>query len=395
MQKSKRLNRYSGIFPVLIWTIVFVLPFLFRLIAASNDPQKGSIQNIFFSFLTLIGIFYLHTYVLYPIKEKKHGYWYYSLLLLACFSLFFIAQSYLWPDPKIMRMSGFEKTHMRGWRNRHPSDSGYMPMYGPGYRYKPDSGYMHMPDHEFMRRREGRMPKGILNPGLFFSVFPFFLVIFGSYGYRLYIDKITQNNVIKELETVHLKTELDFLRSQISPHFMFNLMNTLVSMARKKSELMEPSLISLSQLMRYMLYDSDGDRISLDKEIEYLKNYINLQLLRFGDSLRLNLFLSGSFEGYRIEPMLLIPFVENAFKHGTAMIDEPIIDVAINVDEDKRTLHLMVMNNISKGETVKDKNSGIGLTNVRRRLELLYPENHHISIEQRDNAFVVNLEINL
>jgi LytS/YehU family sensor histidine kinase len=254
---------------------------------------------------------------------------------------------------------------------------------------------MRMSDQEFTRRREKRMAGGILNPGLFFSVFPFFLVIFGSYGYRLYIDKITQNNFIKELETVHLKTELDFLRSQISPHFMFNLMNTLVSMARKKSELMEPSLISLSQLMRYMLYDSDGDRISLDKEIEYLKNYINLQLLRFGDSLRLNLFLSGGFEGYHIEPMLLIPFVENAFKHGTAMTEDPIMDVAINVDEETRTLKLMVVNNISKRETVKDKNSGIGLTNVRRRLELLYPENHHISIEQRDSTFIVNLEINL
>ncbi|MDN5286142.1 MAG: Histidine kinase [Mucilaginibacter sp.] len=363
--------------------------------AASNDPQKGSIHNIFFSFLALIGIFYLHTYVVYPIKEKKHGSWYYSLLLLACFLLFFVSQNYLWPDPRSMHMPGPGRMHMRGEENGFMPDSGFRRMHGPEGRFMPDSAYMRMSEPEFMRRREERMPRGILNPGLFFSVFPFFLVIFGSYGYRLYIDKIIQNNFIKELETVHLKTELDFLRSQISPHFMFNLMNTLVSMARKKSELMEPSLISLSQLMRYMLYDSDGDRISLDKEIEYLKNYINLQLLRFGDSLRLNLFLSGSFEGYHIEPMLLIPFVENAFKHGIAMIEDPIIDVAINVDENTRTLKLMVMNNISKGETVKDKNSGIGLTNVRRRLELLYPENHHISIEQRDSAFIVNLEINL
>jgi hypothetical protein len=395
MQKPKPLNRYSGLFPVLIWTIVFVLPFLFRLLAASNDPPKGSIQNIFFSFLALIGIFYLHTYVVYPVKEKKHGNWYYSLLLLACFLLFFISQTYLWPDPRSIHMAGPGRMHMLGQGDGFMPDSGFMRRYGPENRFMPDSVNLGMSDQEIMRRREVRMPRGILNPGLLFSVFPFFLVIFGSYGYRLYIDKIIQNNFIKELETIHLETELDFLRSQISPHFMFNLMNTLVSMARKKSELMEPSLISLSQLMRYMLYDSDGDRIGLDKEIEYLKNYINLQLLRFGDSLRLNLFLSASFEGYDIEPMLLIPFVENAFKHGIAMIEDPIIDVAIEIDENKRTLKLMVMNNIGKEETVKDSNSGIGLTNVRRRLELLYPENHHISIERRDSTFIVNLEIKL
>jgi two-component system LytT family sensor kinase len=379
MQKPKYVNKYSGIFPVLIWTIVFVLPFLFRLIAASNEPQKGSIQNIFFSFLAMTGIFYLHTYIIYPVKEKKHGNWYYSLLLVACFLLFFVSQNYLWPDPRSM--------HRPGSGNMFRPDRGDMRM--------PDAGNIDRADPEIMRRREERMRRGWLNPGLFFSVFPFFLVIFGSYGYRLYIDKIRQNNFINELETIHLKTELDFLRSQISPHFMFNLMNTLVSMARKKSELMEPSLISLSQLMRYMLYDSDGDQISLDKEIEYLKNYINLQLLRFGDNLRLNLFVSGNFEGYHIEPMLLIPFVENSFKHGAAMIGEPIIDVAINMDENKRTLKLMVMNNISREEAVTDKNSGIGLTNVRRRLALLYPGNHSILIEKSDTTFIVNLEINL
>jgi LytS/YehU family sensor histidine kinase len=229
----------------------------------------------------------------------------------------------------------------------------------------------------------------------FFTIFPFVLVIGGSFCYRFYLDKLRQNDFIKELETVQLKTELDFLRSQISPHFMFNLMNTLVSMARKKSDLMEPSLINLSQLMRYMLYDSDGNQISLEEEIEYLKSYINLQLLRFGDDLQFNLFLSGHFEGFSIEPMLLIPFVENAFKHGIGTIKEPIIDVAINMNEKKRTLHLMVVNSASTVEYINDKGSGIGLANVRRRLELLYPGNHHISIEHKAPLFTVNLEISL
>jgi LytS/YehU family sensor histidine kinase len=225
---------------------------------------------------------------------------------------------------------------------------------------------------------------GRFNPARIALIFPFILVIFCSYCYRLYIDKIRQNDLIKEMETNHLKTELDFLRSQVSPHFMFNLMNTLVSMARKKSEMMEPSLISLSQLMRYMLYDSSGDKISLANEIEYLKSYINLQLLRFGDTVRFNLFVSGSPEFFKIEPMLLIPFVENAFKHGAVGVQEPMIEVALTINANTHSLTLLVSNNVNNELKEKEAASGIGLANVMRRLELLYPGKHHICIKEKE-----------
>src|SRR5205085_7019396 len=112
-----------------------------------------------------------------------------------------------------------------------------------------------------------------------------------------------------------LKSELSFLRSQISPHFMFNVINNIVALARKKSDLVEPSLIQLSQLMRYFLYDSNAEKVPLEKEVKYLENYIALQQQRIGNNI-IKLNISGVHGGYEIEPMLLIPFVENAFKHG-------------------------------------------------------------------------------
>jgi|SRR6185437_7989798 len=348
MLKLKSLKKPNDLIPILIWTAVFTLPFVSRIILVTNDQRNGSVQHIFYSFLVLIGLFYLHTYVIYPVRDKKNGKWYYSLILLACVAVFFILQ-------------------MLFAREISP----------------------------LSRQRGLLYLNSKLNPVRIFSIFPFIFVIFLSYCYRLYIDKIRQNSLMKELETVHLKTELDFLRSQISPHFMFNLMNTLVSMARKKSELMEPSLISLSQMMRYMLYDSDGAQISLDKEIEYLKNYVNLQLLRFGDDIRFNLFLSGNFEGYKMEPMLLIPFVENAFKHGVGTIKEPLIDVSVDMDDKKHVLRMMVMNSINEKMDISDKGSGIGLSNVYRRLELLYPDKHSITVTQKAELFIVNLEISL
>src|SRR3569833_27310 len=140
--------------------------------------------------------------------------------------------------------------------------------------------------------------------------------------------------------------------------------------------------------MRYMLYDSSGDKISLSSEIEYLKNYINLQLLRFGDSVRFNLFVSGNPENYKIEPMLLIPFVENAFKHGTS-VDDPMIEVAIVVDNEENSHNLMVSNYVGGDLINIYEGSGIWLFNVLRRLELFYPVNHHILLDELDVLYSV------
>src|ERR1700749_39736 len=118
-------------------------------------------------------------------------------------------------------------------------------------------------------------------------------------------------------ENTHLRTELSFLRSQINPHFLFNILNSLTSLARKKSDQLEPSIISLSQLMRYMLYDSSDNKVPLAKEMEYLESYINLQKLRFGADLKVDVTFSINNDDCLVEPMLFIPMVENAFKYGT------------------------------------------------------------------------------
>jgi len=176
---------------------------------------------------------------------------------------------------------------------------------------------------------------------------------------------------------------------------MFNVLNNLVALARKKSDKLEPSLINLSQLMRYMLYESDDNRVFLSKEVDYLKSYINLQMLRYGSNVKINLQTNGDLDMYTIEPMLLIPFVENAFKHGIGMIGNPVINILVSVDNDKNELHFEVDNIISPQDVSKDSNSGIGIVNVRRRLAILYPGKHRLDIINEQNTFTVNLYITL
>ncbi|HUQ96149.1 MAG TPA: histidine kinase, partial [Chitinophagaceae bacterium] len=214
---------------------------------------------------------------------------------------------------------------------------------------------------------------GYLFPCLFFLVISASLAMFQD---RAKIERLT-----KERETENLKTELLFLRSQVSPHFLFNVLNNMVALARKSSDQLEPSLIKLASLLRYMLYEAAEEKVPLEKEVDYLKSYIDLQTQRFRKNMTVNLEIKPFDAPYEIEPMLLIPFVENAFKHGVTLEPEATIDIELSTT--KGLLQLLVRNRfIEEDAAVKDKASGIGLTNVMRRLNLLYKDHHTLLINK-------------
>ena len=231
------------------------------------------------------------------------------------------------------------------------------------------------------------------NGHVLFNLFFFLFILAGSTAYRMIIDRSNADRIGREKENENLKTELSLLRSQASPHFMFNVLNNMVALARKKSDLLEPSLLKFSSLMRYMLYEADEDKVPLEKEIEYLQSYIDLQQQRFGKNVQINVDLKTPDINYEIEPMLLIPFVENAFKHGTGLIEGAMINVQLKVEHSKLYFNVKNKYNAASAE-VKDKTSGIGLTNVKRRLNLLYGNKHSLVINQKDNWFTISLQLN-
>jgi len=222
----------------------------------------------------------------------------------------------------------------------------------------------------------------------------FVFLVIASSAFRVISDRVEESQRIKERETETLKTELSFLRSQISPHFIFNVLNGMVSLARKKSDALEPSLIKLSQLMRYMLYETDENKVPLEKEVEYLRSYIDLQQQRFGRKVTINTGLELNENTYSIEPMLLVPFVENAFKHGTGLVTDATIDIYLRVTNG--VLEFSVRNRfVEDAAAIKDKTSGIGLGNVQRRLNLLYDQNYSLLITKKEGWFTVLLHLNL
>jgi two-component system, LytTR family, sensor kinase len=240
-------------------------------------------------------------------------------------------------------------------------------------------------------------PKEGEKPGLhreyFFVIFPYLFIWAISTVYWFVTDKISTEQLMKERENENLKTELSFLRSQVSPHFLFNVLNNMVAMARLKSDQLEPSLIRLSGLMRYMLYESDETSVTLHREIEYVNSYIELQKIRYAKSLCIKVNMDSG-DNQLIEPMLLIPFIENAFKHGTGTIDEPVIDIYLKISEGLIDFRVKNKFNPSNDE-IKDRTSGIGLQNVIRRLNLLYDQKHILSINKENGWYSTSLQIKL
>ena len=225
------------------------------------------------------------------------------------------------------------------------------------------------------------------------SIFIFVFILACSTAFKTIRDKLVQDQLEKQKETEHLKTELSLLRSQASPHFMFNVLNNMVALARKQSEELEPSLIKFSSLMRYMLYETDEEKVSLDSEAEYLQSYIDLQQQRLSKKVIVTVNLCKPDKMYEIDPMLLIPFVENAFKHGTGFIENPHIDIELKANNN--ILYFRVSNKYDPAsQQVKDKASGIGLANVRRRLDLLHRGKYTLDITKENSLFAVTLQIN-
>jgi two-component system LytT family sensor kinase len=329
---------------VVCWLLVFTLPFLLR--PSFDEGPKHKVEEkipqiitiIIVSRLIWIGLFYLNANLLVPEIIYKKRFRMYVGILIVTFTALFLMDRLMF--------------------------------------------YLFMPD--------------ITYKAINFFAFNFFPVLFiltASTVYRMINDRTKAEKLQKETQYENLKTELSLLRSQVSPHFMFNILNNMVALGRKNSSLLEPSLIKLSLLLRYMLYETQ-EKVSLHKEIEYLQSYIDLQQQRFGAKLLVS-FSKDDVDGdYEIEPMLLIPFVENAFKHGTGMIENAQIMIDLKVE--KGLLSFQVRNRFNENSAeIKDNTSGIGLANVQRRLKLLYDSNHSLLITKKQDWFIVSLQIQL
>lgn len=240
--------------------------------------------------------------------------------------------------------------------------------------------------------------RGPKHPPTFFSLKKVMIAINGVLIFaigtiiKIYIEWNKNEIMKKNIEAQKSSSELHFLKNQISPHFLFNSLNSIYSLTNKKSNDAPEAVITLSELLRYMLYQTDQDFVSLASEMEYIQNYLKLQRLRIANNESVTLNIHGNINNQKIRPLLLISFIENAFKYGTDFKGHTKVKIEIYVKDDE--LQFSCINLI--GSRKNDKNSsGIGLKNTKERLNLLYNDKHWLSVEEVNNEFVVSLTLKL
>ncbi|MEM0994837.1 MAG: histidine kinase [Bacteroidota bacterium] len=343
---------YNILGQTLFWVLTWMFV-TFMLLNAWEDPQRY-FSRIWISFLGIAIVVTVNLQYLLPkffFSQQRTAFVLLGILLIVAITLFFYWDSFPWVE----------------WLNE--KTRGGRPSKNTGRRYY--SGFRWL--NRFM---------------------PFLIALLGSTLFEIASYVSRKEKEVVQSQKEKLETEIKFLRSQINPHFLFNALNNIYTLTLIQSKSAPENLLRLSDMLRYMLYDGEAKKVPLQKEIIYLKNYINLQQLKDSEGLNVTFELDESQPNLMVPPLLLIPFVENAFKHSQ-IEDQAEGWITIVLETTIDQLNFKVENSIPATDFKKDKVGGIGLENVKRRLALLYPNQHSLEIRSVNQVFTVELRLDL
>ncbi|MGA3014302.1 MAG: sensor histidine kinase [Bacteroidales bacterium] len=334
------------------WVIFLTLPYIFR---PRIGPEFAVNEQIIFSLrlvsfnLFLIFVFYFHGYWMIPqLVLKKKWLIYIGLQILILVSFVFFRELLFMMSP---------------------------------------------PEHEpFQMIHVPKLDFELFKPARGNSIFLYIVIVIISGGVRIVQEWIKAEKRATQIETERMAMELSLLRSQINPHFLFNTLNNIYSLALIKSEMTADAVLKLADIMRYFTEDSNSDKVALNREVNYLRHYIELQRIRLESKMKIIINLTGDFSKYSIPPLILMPFVENAFKYGTSSHHDTEICISLMVIND--ILKFKVINRIYT-ERIKPEATGLGISNTRQRLQHIYPGKHSLEIVDNGKIFNVFLSIHL
>ncbi len=222
------------------------------------------------------------------------------------------------------------------------------------------------------------------------------LAAFGSGGLKIMIDSFRLRRQLYEVEKEKVSTELNFLRSQMNPHFLFNVINTIYFQIDKRNTDARATVEKLSEMLRYQLYECTSDKIEIKKELDYIKNYVAVQTLRMEKGLDIQLHIDEKIGSFKIAPLLILPIVENAFKHVSNFKDPESNKIYINLARSDQNFFMVeTLNSYDKANEANFllQSGGLGVQNLKRRLELLYPNRHELTVNHDENLYRTILKI--
>jgi len=354
--------------PVLLhatgWVILFILP-QFLIIGGGFEDIRTTLI-IFFNTLVFGVIFYVNYFWLVPWLMKKGRWISYFVAALGLIIIVSYATNLVFfkafPPPPEFR----ERIRSERERERVPQE-----------------------ERDETRRRH--LPAGMAAYNYFITSF---LVTGFAIGLRYAESSVRKTAEIKELEKEKLNSELALLKNQVSPHFFFNTLNNIYSLIEVNQKDAQGAVLSLSKMMRYMLYESEHGDTKLSHEIGFMEGYIDLMKLRMSERVKLTVDFPSDYEDHDLPPLLFIPFIENAFKHGVSYQGKSFIDVSLR--SDSKQITFITRNSIGTANgNAPSASSGIGLDNVRKRLALLYPGRHVLKTGEEGSVFTAELVIDM
>ena len=358
-------SRQENVIYLVVWGMLFAVPLLSSYVRMFGDNHAEfrwhEVLFVWHHFSIYLLLFVVHNFLLAPLLIHARKRVLYFVSVAAVVALFAVYQHNTRP------MMKFHERPHHEWREPLRDD-----------HWKRER------NHEFRR-------PPLVNERNIMSLTVVILMFGANLGVKGYMRSRDDRRRLAELERQNLEHQLAYLRYQISPHFFMNTLNNIHALIDIDPEKAQETIVELSKMMRYVLYDADKERVALNKELDFVETYIKLMRLRYTDKVRISLTLPADVPDRQLPPLMLISFVENAFKHGVSYQHDSFIEVSMTVADNKLTFRCRN----SKAETPSQEKGGVGLANVRQRLNLLYGDRYSLRINEGANDYSVELNIPL
>ena len=376
-------SRLENIIYLAVWGGLFAAPLLSLYVRTVSDTNiEFNWTEVFIvwrHFAVYLLLFLVHNFLVAPLLVHSHKRIAYFALVTVLLVAFVAYRYNSRPEPK-GHMPPMEKP-------LPPPSTKMMGMEGkkPPFRHHPP------PFRRDMERHDAPPPFIFIGEHEIMAIVVLILMFAANLGIKNYIRSRDDRKRLVELEKQNLEQQLEYLRYQINPHFFMNTLNNIHALVDFDPAKAQETIVELSKMMRFVLYEGNKQSVPLSRELDFIRHYVTLMQLRYTDKVKITLDLPQETPDRQIPPLILVTFIENAFKHGVSYQHESFIEVRVAVEDE--TMHFTCRN--SKADHPNEEKGGVGLANVRKRLDLLYAENYRLSIKDRPDAYHVELSIPL
>ena len=378
----KHHSQQENILYLVVWGLLFAAPLLSLYVRTVSDPNLvfdwTEAFMVWRKFAVFLLLFLVHNYLLAPLLVHEHRRALYFSLIAVVLVGFTLYQCGNRPDVK----------EPMDHRPPIPMEQGHM----PPPEFDGQAPFNNPPPHDF----RPDVPPPIAGENDILAVVVLILMFGANLGIKYYFRSRGDQKRLMELEKQNLEQQLEYLRYQINPHFFMNTLNNIHALVDIDPAKAQDTILELSRMMRFLLYEGNKNRVPLSREFEFLRTYISLMQLRYTDKVRITLDLPEELPDKTIPPLMLISFVENAFKHGVSYQHESFIEVKAEVKGERLSFSCRNSKTDSLNETgSEDKKGGVGLTNIKKRLNLLYDNDYTLYIQDTLDIYTVELNIPL